>query len=291
MSSPVFEMLRHEGLTVSLDSPIMRQILQYLGFAFVDDTDKIAAAPTLQEAVSHMQALLDAWADGHHITGGSLVPEKSFWYLVEVKSLPTGSFDFQIYKDNDLNLYLPDGQGHCIPLQRHSPFQAQKTLGVYFTPSGNMTLQKTKLQEIAKQWAASIWASSLSRHLVWQSFHMGLLKKLEYVLPTTTLSRADCDEIIRPTLWACLQCSGFLGSFPHAVVYGPFCLQGLAVPNLYDTQGICHVMKLLKYSDQPTSTNYSLLHCCLENQQLESGLPVDPLTLPARSLSYLTPLG
>ena len=77
-----------------------------------------------------MQALLDAWVDGHRVTGGSLVPEKSFWYLVEVKSLPTGDFEYQIYKDDDLHLYLPDGHGHHILLQRHSPFQAQKTLGV-----------------------------------------------------------------------------------------------------------------------------------------------------------------
>ena len=31
MSSPVFEMVRHESLTVSLASPITRQIFQYLG--------------------------------------------------------------------------------------------------------------------------------------------------------------------------------------------------------------------------------------------------------------------
>ena len=289
MSSPIFEMMREEGLGSWIETPITRKILQYLGFSFVDDADKIATGDTATAATASMQHLLDAWADGCRVTGGQLVPDKSHWYLIEVQPTDNGDYRYVQHSTNDHQLFLRDPTGRRVPLQRHLPHEAKKTLGVHFAPDGNQREQKRILIAKSQQWADSMRASSLPRHLVWQAYHTVLLKRLEFVLPTCTLSRSDCEDILRPARQACLQLSGIVPSFPRAVFHGPPELQGLDSPHLFDTQAISRIMKILKYSDSPGSTNQFLLQSCIESQQLELGTGGDMLVVTPRQAEYMTP--
>ena len=94
---------------------------------------------------------------------------------------------------------------------------------------------------------------------------------------------------MRPALRAALCGIGILPTFPRAVVHGPRCLQGLGVPFLYNTQGIHKLLKILNYSNSPTSTSGRLLKVTMENQHLESGLSGNSLTPPLSILPCLTP--
>jgi len=54
------------------------------GFAFVDDTDLcISGQPTTSDTATLMQKLVPQWEGLLMATGGALVPEKGFWYLME----------------------------------------------------------------------------------------------------------------------------------------------------------------------------------------------------------------
>jgi hypothetical protein len=152
-----------------------------------------------------------------------------------------------------------------------------------------MTHQLQVLKTKSDEWAKRIQISSLPRSLVWQAYHSTLLNRLGYALLATTLTRNECDSISTNALRVCLSKSSLVRTMAKPIVHGPLSLQGLAIPHLEDMQGMAHVCKILKYAANPGSPNHHLLMTALEDQQLELGIPTDPLQLTPRHLSYLTP--
>ncbi len=84
VSSPMFEVMCQEGFYALLQGAISLQNRTIAGFAFVDDTDLCVTHPTDQanQVAGHMQKAVTLWEGLLHATGGALVPEKCFWYLV-----------------------------------------------------------------------------------------------------------------------------------------------------------------------------------------------------------------
>jgi hypothetical protein len=86
VSTPLLNTLREMGFGLSYATPITNLPLSFSGFAFVDDTDLLQmlhhdssaeeVRTAIQEAVHHWKGLLAA-------TAGAIVPEKTFWYLLD----------------------------------------------------------------------------------------------------------------------------------------------------------------------------------------------------------------
>jgi len=57
------------------------------GLAFVNDTDLIVNNPSneVDQVSKKMQQSLSTWHGLLHTTGGELVPDKCFWYLIDFK--------------------------------------------------------------------------------------------------------------------------------------------------------------------------------------------------------------
>lgn len=96
---------------------------QYLGFAFVNDTNNCASSDTLADAIQQMQELINAWDAGAHMTGGKLV-EKSHWYL---RMYPTLMVDILTSNPtpSNTNFFLwlrtvPESQSNCCHLTRQN---------------------------------------------------------------------------------------------------------------------------------------------------------------------------
>ena len=87
ISSVMFDVLRNEGYGLDIAGPISDEHLRMAGFAFVDDTDLIQDATTNdpRRVTENIQQSLDLWEAVLRATGGALVPNKSFWYLVDYK--------------------------------------------------------------------------------------------------------------------------------------------------------------------------------------------------------------
>jgi hypothetical protein len=82
LSSPILNMLRTNGHGGEFYSPFSKEWTQFVGYAFVNDTDLIASRPTMEsypEAVCAIQSAVDAWEGGLKATCGAIVPEKTFW--------------------------------------------------------------------------------------------------------------------------------------------------------------------------------------------------------------------
>jgi len=84
VSSPMFDIMCQNGFYALMRGPISHKERKIAGFSFVDDTDlcithnsdgAAQVARHMQESVTHWEGLLQA-------TGGALVLEKGFWYLI-----------------------------------------------------------------------------------------------------------------------------------------------------------------------------------------------------------------
>jgi len=89
LAHPMFEIMQQDGFYALLAGAISNTYRKVAGFTFVDDTDLCVTHPSdqvqlvtesMQQVVTHWEGLL--WA-----TGGTLVPDKCFWYLIDFKCI------------------------------------------------------------------------------------------------------------------------------------------------------------------------------------------------------------
>ena len=68
-------------------------------FSFVDDTDLVNTLEDgnydIEELLERTQTTLNYWQGGLMATGGTLVPSKSYWSLIDFKCTPSGNW---VYK-------------------------------------------------------------------------------------------------------------------------------------------------------------------------------------------------
>jgi len=162
VSSPLFDILRSEGFIALLIGAISGQSRKLAGFAFVDDTDLIVtdSADSVFAVVQKMQDSVATWEALLSATGGALVPEKCFWYLI--------SFEFQGSKwhydkqraPQPIEVRNADGQKTVIP--QLPVTEARRTLGVRLAPDGNNQAELEHLMTTATQWFTAMKAGRLT---------------------------------------------------------------------------------------------------------------------------------
>jgi len=66
---------------------ILHQQRNVAGFAFVNDTDLCVthSSDQVQQVIDNMQKAVTYWEGLLQVTGRALVPEKCFWYLVDLE--------------------------------------------------------------------------------------------------------------------------------------------------------------------------------------------------------------
>jgi hypothetical protein len=128
--------------------------------------------------------------------------------------------------------------------------EAERALGVRLAADGNCKAELEFLLSRVNQWADQIRTGCLPRGLVWQSLTTTIMKSIQYPLPATTCSAAECQAILMiPFLKVGLSASGVMSSMARAIVFGPLLrYQGLAIPDLYVSQGVQHhIEKIIRY--------------------------------------------
>ena len=272
VSTPVFNMLRSMGFGAHLKATISGERLEFVGFAFVDDTDLVETArhtlETVQEVASRMQESLTAWEGGLRATGGAIVPEKSHWYLIDFV-WKDGTWRYATLAETNLGLTVKDCYGHSKTIERLDVSDARRTLGVRLAPDGNNDAEVQFLTERAKDWADRVRTGHLPRRLVWESMNTTIFKSLQYPLPATTLSREQCRAIMAPLLAQGLSASGIVRTMPRVVVHGPIKFQGLGVSDLFTFQKIQHILRILKFCTAADNITGQLIRHSLEATKLE----------------------
>jgi len=87
VSSPLFDILQQKGFVATFICTLSREHRALAGFTFIDDTNLIVTSTMHQtnEVIQQMNNMLTIWNGLLNATGGALVPDKCFWYLIDFK--------------------------------------------------------------------------------------------------------------------------------------------------------------------------------------------------------------
>ena len=87
VSTPLFNIMQTDGFVAKFICALSQQQKELAGFAFVNDTDLTVNDDrnTTDAVIDKMQKSLSMWHGLLRATGGELVPEKCFWYLIDFK--------------------------------------------------------------------------------------------------------------------------------------------------------------------------------------------------------------
>jgi hypothetical protein len=108
----------------------------------------VSTPALIQEA----QQALHLWEDLLTATGGTLAPNKSYWYLVKV-IWKDNQWKYATQEDRPGNLLLRDGTvvRHC------KPSEANEALGMMAHPDGVMDSQYIHLRDSINNWCHQRW--------------------------------------------------------------------------------------------------------------------------------------
>jgi hypothetical protein len=126
---------------------------------------------------------------GLKATGGALVPEKSYWYLIDF--VWTGErWPYAMKEDTpgDISINNVNDIGRAR-LHRYEASEAQKTLGVFLAMDGNNMEETRYLRQKAVDFADCVRTGFLSRQDATYALHCTIMKTLEYLMVATTMNK------------------------------------------------------------------------------------------------------
>eukprot|EP00956_Cyclotella_meneghiniana_P000972 scaffold1144_cov22-Cyclotella_meneghiniana.AAC.6 len=149
---------KEEGHGATFLCPITKYRHEAAGILYVDDTDLIhlnlSEEESAEEAHRSLQSAVISWSDLLIASGGSLKPEKCFFYLISFQWDNKGKFTYESNHDKpefDLKVKLPSGQLEKIT---HLPASKELvTLGIPSCPTGDADSSLSLMKEKALDWA------------------------------------------------------------------------------------------------------------------------------------------
>jgi hypothetical protein len=149
VSTPLLNTLRELGFGFQYATPASNIPINFSGFAFVDDTDLLQVLShetSVTEVRQRLQEAIDLWERGLSATAGAIVPEKTFWYLIDF-IWNSGDWRYKSISECPGEVSAKDIQGNRLTLRRVEVDKAEETLGVYLAPSGSKDGQIKKITE------------------------------------------------------------------------------------------------------------------------------------------------
>ena len=215
--------MRKKGFGIRLTSPISNTHIRFAGYSFVDDTDLLKVISTLQQygyAILSIQQAVDTWEAGLKVTGGALVPEKTFWYLLDFE-WKGGDWSYRTIQSAPGRIHANDITGRQIELRQVEPYTAEETLGIFLAPTGDTSWQKEKMRKLSLQWSLDMKQGRLTKNEAWLSLTSTLWRSLDYPLPALNLTKDQCEHIMALAIEYALNAMGFCRHFPRVLVFAP----------------------------------------------------------------------
>jgi hypothetical protein len=125
VSTPIINMMRVLGFGATFFTAMSVQLVTFVCYTFVDDTDVVHTAQDFntkgEDILAQMQQVIDHWEGGLQATGGEIVPKKSYWYLIDW-IWEKGKWRYASIDDIPGDLTIPDTCGtKRVTLQRYNP--------------------------------------------------------------------------------------------------------------------------------------------------------------------------
>jgi hypothetical protein len=187
-----------------------------------------------------MQGALDTWDGGIGATGGASEQAKSCWYLLSFV-LEHGCWQYVTIDETPAFFSVLDATERQVTLERLEAHESRKTLGVETAPDSNSDREFWRMRKLMEGWQDNISSSHLRKKDAWQAFNITIWKSLEYLLPATSLSEAQCHSIMAPSIVVGLTNCHICCNFPSALIRAPVENLGAVILNLFTVQGIKHL--------------------------------------------------
>lgn len=269
LSSVVFDILQSRGFSVEFCGAISKSIFKIVGYSYVDDCDLFQSGEDPLEVLESMQALIKSWGSLVEVTGGTLRPDKSWWYLIEYV-WHRGKWIAADARD-DLDLFAIAPNGDEVTLKRLHADTSAEMLGIWMSPSGNNSKIVSVLKRQALEWAGKIRLGRPSKEEAFTALKTTISAKLKYPLACSTLSEKECKSIMYPALRAALGKSGFASNLPTRVRDGPISSGGAGIISLFHFQGSARIAALVEHVMRGTPTGKQIL-MCVEDLALDAGM-------------------
>ena len=175
-----------------LISALSKQVTEFVAYAFVDDTDLIVSARDIleeaQTTLQQLQPMVNDWDDTLFVTGGTLVPEKSFWTMIAFKWHNDGWRHMKKAElEGELTMKNPITRTPTI-VQRIEPSDTKETLGVYLAGDGNNKEQIKNLREKSQKYAQCVKSGFITKYDINHALRTTIWKSLKYLILATNIS-------------------------------------------------------------------------------------------------------
>ncbi len=254
----------------------------------MDDTDLIESnsnATTATEAWHSLQKAVVTWEGGLKATCGALVPEKTFWYLIDFKWI-AGSWYYHTIDECPASIVINDIEGDRKELRRCDVGDAQETLGIFLAPNGNTKQQQIKMLTSAIKWADCMRTGMIPRDDAWLAFQSTIWKTLSYPLPALNLTKEECEKILAPALHYLLPAVGVCRNYPRALVFISEKYMGLGIKHMHTTQELLRLKDIITHIFQHSNTG-KLYKTSWETFFIELGLGTDLNHIPTDAIQAL----
>ena len=230
---------------------------------------------TDDEIFTDMQESIDRWEEGLKMTGGAIVPNKSWVYPIAFDFLDDGLWRYKSMEENDFQFSVKDHRGIRQILTQFEVDLGTKTLGAILAPDGNNKGAVRHLRNIAEKWYSLVKTGHLQPDETFLATNSRIMKSISYCLPAMTFTQKECNYIQAPVMKASLQKSHVCSTFPRAVAFGPVKELGLGYQDLYSIQGASQLNTIVQYLPMQSDITGNLLRSNFESARIDVGLGGD----------------
>jgi Reverse transcriptase (RNA-dependent DNA polymerase) len=233
VSSPILQNLKHQGFGTTLISPFSNNTLRIAAFAFVDDTDLLQDIPSDHANITTKpQQAVNAWEEGLRTTSDALVPSKCCWFGM-IHSWENNKWQWKTCTDSPGDITIRSDDGIPITIQRLEPTESVLSLGLQFSPSGDMGDELEYLITKGTRWADQVRSGGLNRAEAWYMLTSVVMKTIEFPLLATTFSKKQLDQVMQPILKVGLPKAGICRNMGRDAIYSSKKFLGFGINHPY----------------------------------------------------------
>ena len=290
ISCVIIAFLESQVVGVHILSAITLSLFTISAIMYVDDSDiLISALEPMEDAISirnRAQKAAKVYSAGVKQTGGAIRPEKCRWFLVSYRWI-NGIAKIEYNPDVE-PIQIENSSGNKQIVKRLDIRQGWKGLGVITAPSGCWKDHMNYLiEEKIIPWNNSIKSSYLQRHDVYRSAFTSIFKSIDYTLPATSMTAAQCNVINAKLHKNFLPRIGVDSHMPLAYRYAPSKYQGLGSMDVEIKQFIEKVKMFLTHANTNTQLGRSI-QLNLESIHIITGINTPIFSLPYSKYKMLT---
>ncbi len=201
---------------------------------YMDDSDLFYMAigmPLDEEFLQLVQSATNHWAGLVHVTGGSLKPQKGFWYMLNWIWKYGKARLKTLYELQQNPLYIPQSNGTRVLIHLKAICDPEKKLGVYTCEMGNFSYHVAQLLTTGSEYAERLGLQRLPARDTWMGKCYQLFPKLIYGAAAVTHSPQKLEDVFQSIWYKLLPSLCVNRNIAKEYRMLPLWFQGLALLN------------------------------------------------------------